>query len=313
MSLSDFPILYHKPLYKSNVLVKVERGRIKKMLENEKLCKHTTFGIGGKAKYFWMVRSEKDFLEGLEFSRKEKIPFFVLGGGSNILVSDKGFNGLVIKNENAGIKKLGKDFLEVGSGTNLGSLVEFATEQNLFGLEGLFGIPGTVGGAIVGNAGVKESFIGDILESVRVLTNRGEIFEIDQKDADFSYRSSRFQKTGEIILSAKIKLEKSDKSEIERRIKKTISMRQNQPKGKSAGCIFKNPKKGFAGYYLDRAGLKGTQIGGAKVSEKHANFIINVGGAKASDVLQLIHLCKEKVREKFGVSLEEEIVLLGEF
>lgn len=282
-------------------------------LENEKLCKHTIFGIGGKAKYFWVVRSEKDFLEGLEFSRKEKIPFFVLGGGSNILVSDEGFKGLVVKNENDWTKKLDKDFWEVGSGTNLKHLIDFATDQNLSGLEGLSGIPGTVGGAIVGNAGTEGNFISDVLESIRVLTGNGEIFKIDQKDADFSYRSSRFQKSGEIILSARIKLEKLEKEEIERKIESTISIRKNQPKGRSAGCIFKNPEKGFAGWYLDHAGLKGAQIGGAKISKKHANFIINVGGAKSSDVLQLIHLCKEKVREKFGVGLEEEIVLLGKF
>lgn len=280
---------------------------------NEPLSVYTTFGIGGRARYFLVAKGEDDFQKAVTFSRKKEIPYFVLGGGSNLLVSDRGFEGLVIKNENDWIKKLDENFLEVSSGTSLRKLINFAVARNLSGLEGLFGIPGTLGGAIVGNAGTRGSFISDVLESVRVLAGDGRIFEVDNKDADFSYRSSRFQRSGEIILSARIKPLESGRAEIERKIRKTLEMRQNQPEERSAGCIFKNPKKGFAGYYLDRAGLKGTQIGGAKVSEKHANFIINVGGAKSSDVIKLMNLCKERVEEKFGVCLQEEIVFLEEF
>jgi len=287
---------------------------------NESLSGHTSFRIGGPAKAFYVAKTTEQLIKAVKLARNLKIPYFILGSGSNILVSDKGFKGIVIKLQGSGFRVQGlRIFAE--SGVLLSKLVKFATENSLSGLEFAAGIPGTLGGAIVGNSGAKTGSISDVIEKVTVLgkakgppwewpEDSPGVKELACSNCRFSYRTSRFKKSGEVILLAVLKLKKAKKSEIKKRIKKTLESRKNQPWGKSAGCIFKNPKNKSAGVVIEQAGLKGQRVGDAEISKKHANFIINRGHAKASDVLELIALVKKKVWEKFKVRLEEEIVII---
>lgn len=319
------------------------------------MSKYTTLGIGGPAEVFYIARTTKELVKAIKLARQLRIPYFILGSGSNILVSDKGISGLTIKNQStrnwfycsskrsASRTAIGRtsrlllrqssgfaqriksnDLPHVNifteSGTLLSKLVQLAVENSLTGLEMLAGIPGTLGAAIVGNAGTKEGSIGDVIEKVTVLGEDKNISEVGPDDCNFSYRSSRFKKNNEIILSAVLKLKKGKKTKIEERIKRVLNQRKNQPCGKSAGSIFKNPplrpraspgQAGkSAGALIEQAGLKGYNIDNAEISKEHANFIFNKGEAKTSDVLKLISLVKKKVWEKFRIKLEEEIVII---
>ena len=192
-------------------------------------------------------------------------------------------------------------------------LLDKCVENSLTGLEFMAGIPGTVGGAVRGNSGAWQKNFSDRIIKVKVLTPSGEIEEIDKKDCLFAYRESRFKKSGDIILEAEIALEKAEGQEIKKRIKVFLEKRACQPKEPSAGCVFVNPKPLSAGQMIDQCGLKGKSFGGAKVSEEHANFIVNTGGARAVEVVSLIELVKKAVKEKFNIDLQEEIVRVGEF
>jgi len=280
---------------------------------NEPMAKHTTFKIGGPADLFYEARTEEEIIRAI---REVGVPYFILGRGSNILVGDKGFRGMVIKMKNEKLKiKNDKEKIKIlaDAGVLLANLVNFAAMNSVGGLEFLAGIPGTVGGAVRGNAGAWQQNIGDKVARVKILTLEGQIKWINQKDCQFSYRKSRFKRNDEVILGIEFKLEKKDKKEIERKINEILEKRKNQPKEPSAGCVFVNPKPLHAGVLIEQCGLKGKQIGGAKVSEKHANFIVNLGGAKAKDVVALISLIKAKVKERFGIELKEEIMKVGEF
>ena len=293
------------------------------------------FKIGGKAKYFLVAKNKNQILNGILWAKKRKIPFFILGGGSNVLFSDKGYEGLVIKLQNTKYE-IRNTKIVAESGVPLQKLVIESAKKGLSGLENLAGIPGTLGGAIYGNAGVFGREIGDLVEEVEVLDVRGpklEVKRLQNKDCKFGYRESIFKrKKNWVILGATLKLKKGKKKEIEEKIKKILKLRkERQPlEFPSAGSVFKNVpiknvskkirekfkekiKNGFlpAGALIEAVGLKGYQIGGAKISEKHANFIVNTGNAKASDVLKLIETIKEKVKKKFKVQLEEEIELVG--
>jgi len=282
-----------------------------KIKENVSLAPLTTFGIGGPASWFVDVKNEKEILEAVKISRQMKLPYFLLGGGSNILVSDQGFPGLVIKIKNENIAVSGK-IVTAGAGTPLARAVETAREKSLSGLECCIGIPGTVGGAICGNAGAREEWIGQKVASVIIIDKENKTVNLDNSDCQFSYRQSRFKnESQEVILRVIFCLKRERKEIIEQKIKSFLEARGNQPKGKSAGSIFKNPTGDSAGRLIDQAGLKGKKIGQAQISEKHANFIINTGGAKAEEVLKLIRLAQKTVKEKFNVNLELEIKLVG--
>jgi len=299
------------------------------------LKKYLTFKIESKAKYFLVAKNKNQILNGILWAKKRKIPFFILGGGSNVLFSDKGYEGLVIKLQNTKYE-IRNTKIVAESGVPLQKLVIESAKKGLSGLENLAGIPGTLGGAIYGNAGVFGREIGDLVEEVEVLDVRGpklEVKRLQNKDCKFGYRESIFKrKKNWVILGATLKLKKGKKKEIEEKIKKILKLRkERQPlEFPSAGSVFKNVpiknvskkirekfkekiKNGFlpAGALIEAVGLKGYQIGGAKISEKHANFIVNTGNAKASDVLKLIETIKEKVKKKFKVQLEEEIELVG--
>ena len=288
--------------------------------ENVLLKNHTTFRIGGKAKYFFVAKDKEDIINAVSIAKKLKLPFFVLGGGSNTLVSDRGFEGLVIKIQNSRLRHSGfggqakLKTIYAEAGTSLGQLVNVALKNSLTGMEWATGIPGTIGGAIYGNAGAFGESIGDVVKKVEVLDTKDLRFKIyDLKKCKFGYRDSIFKhKKNLIILSAKIQLKKGKKSEIKRKIKEFLDYRQEtQPLNfPSAGSVFINPPGFFAGKLIEDCGLTGKKIGKAKISEKHANFILNLGGSKAKDVKKLIKLIKQKVKKKFGVKLEEEIQYL---
>ncbi|HUV46888.1 MAG TPA: UDP-N-acetylmuramate dehydrogenase [Candidatus Bathyarchaeia archaeon] len=284
-----------------------------KVKKNIKLAPYTSFGIGGSADFFIETATQEELIEAVKWAKKEKIKYFVLGGGSNILISDAGFRGLVIKISN--IKyQISNCNIQAEAGLLLVTLIKVAYNHSLSGLEFLAGIPGTLGGAIVGNAGAKAGNISQVVEKIRVLDKHGKIYYLYPKQCQFDYRLSRFKHSSEIILEAVLKLKRKKQGTINLGIKKFLALRKNQPKGRSAGCIFKNPTSSTpAGWLVDKVGLKGEKIGGALISSQHANWIINLGNAKATDVLRLIRLAKERVKHRFGIKLNEEIFLMGDF
>ena len=278
--------------------------------KNIDLSGHTTFKIGGKAKYFFIAKTKKQLIGAVKEARKNKIPFFILGGGSNILISDKGFDGLVIKLENSQIKTRGfKIFSE--SGALLSKLVNESALKGLSGLEWAAGIYGTLGGAIRGNAGAFGKEIKDLVEEIEAYDFKEDKIKIFKKrECFFSYRGSIFKKKENlIVLLAVFELKKGAKKNIKEEIIKYLEYRKkNHPLNlPSAGSVFKNPPSKSAGELIEKCGLKGKTIGKAQISLKHANFIVNLGGAKSEDVLRLIFLAKKKVKEKFKIDLEEEI------
>lgn len=293
-----------------------------RVLTNEPLSKHTTFRIGGPADLFYKAKTEEDLITAIKIARKTQTPYFVLGEGSKLLIGDKGFRGIIIKAQSLKFPGLtGKIQIDntkikvvVGSGVKVSLFLKELAKASVSGLEFMTGIPGTIGGAVRGNAGAWQQQIGDKVNRVKILDRQNEPEWIDQKDCAFSYRDSRFkQNNDEIILQAELVLEMKDKSGIKERMDEITEKRKLQPKGCSAGCVFVNPKPQVAGALIEQCGLKGFQVGGARISNDHANFIINTGEAKASDVVALINLTKKKVKEKFGVNLKEEIVRIGEF
>jgi UDP-N-acetylmuramate dehydrogenase len=301
-----------------------------KIRENVPLRDYTTFKIGGPARYFFVAKNKEEIKEAILWAKKKKLPFFILGGGSNVLFSDNGFNGLVIKLQNRQYEIRNSKVI-AEAGVPLQKLVLESAKKGLSGLENLAGIPGTLGGAIWGNAGAFGREIGNLVEEVKVLdvgSSKLEVKRLKNKDCKFGYRESIFKrKKNLIILEATLKLKKGNKKEIEEKMKEILKLRkEKQPlEFPSAGSVFKNvpirkiPKKirerfkgkiknGFlsAGALIEAAGLKGYKIGEAKISEKHANFILNVKNAKAKDVVALMNLIKKRVKNKFKITLEEE-------
>jgi UDP-N-acetylmuramate dehydrogenase len=288
------------------------------MERNVLLSKYTTFRIGGRAKYFFKARNKKELISAIKFAKSKRLPFFVLGGGSNLLVSDKGFRGVVIKIQITNYKfqtnsKSQITGISVGAGLSLSKLVQLAAEKGLSGLEWAVGIPGTVGGAVYGNAGAFKKSMKDITKTVTVLEGGFKIKKYKNKDCRFGYRDSVFKHNKNlIIISTELKLKKGEKKEIQKKIKENLEYKKRvQPLNyASAGSIFKNPHNFSAGELIEKCGLKGKKIGGAKISEKHANFIVNLKKAKAKDVKNLINLIKKEVKKKFKINLEEEIRFL---
>lgn len=276
---------------------------------NQNLASLTTFNIGGPADFFYEAKKEKDLINLLVMVKEKKIPFFVLGAGSNILFSDKGFAGLIIKIALDDCR-VENDRIKAGAGVSLSKLVNLAVKEELSGLEFAAGIPGTIGGALFGNAGAWQQSIGDKVERVKILDEDGQFKWLNHEECQFAYRQSRFKKTKEIILMVELKLTKGKIQEIQQKVQQNLTKRLSQPKEPSAGSVFINPKPDSAGVLIEKCGLKGQRIGGAKISEQHANFIVNTGGAKASDVLKLIALVRKKVKQQFEIDLKTEISFL---
>ncbi len=311
--------------------------KIEKLLpgvqKNIPLAQYTSFNIGGPADYFFQAQTKRDLIKAVEAAIAIKLPFFILGKGSNVLASDESYRGLVIKVKSKKSKVKSYDSgIEIvyEAGALLKDLVAKTAELNLAGLQWAAGIPGTIGGALRGNAGAFAKSIGDSVKEVEVLEildNKTEIKKYSKKECNFSYRNSIFKKKRNlIILSVVFQLRKGDNEKIEKQTKENLDHRRiNHPLNfPSAGSVFKNPapvrrkelgrgKPHFiqAAQLIEKCGLKGKKIGQAQISEKHCNFIINLGGAKAEDVKKLINLAREKVKQKFKINLEKEIVYLN--
>lgn len=300
--------------------------------QNYSLSKLTYFKIGGPAEVLIKVQEKNNLIELVQFCRKKSIKFTILGGGSNVVVADEGLSGLVIVPEFEQLFELSQDdqgkAIRVDAGINMGKLVNQTINQDLTGLEPFYGIPGKLGGAVFNNAHYQDALIGDLIVQVQILNNQNEIQTIDQSECEFEYDSSRFQKSGEIILSVDFKLAWGDKEESRKKIREYNQYRaQTQPFDfPSSGCIFKNVpnsdhlkslfpqfvKKDYvpAGFLIDEAGLKGLRENDIEVSEKHAAFFINLGKGTAQDVRQLVKQVQTEVKNKFNVELEEEVFYL---
>lgn len=276
---------------------------------SELLKNHTTFKIGGPAKLFIEPKDTADLKSLLNCLKRYKIPYFVIGKGSNILVSDKGIKRAVLRLNSPPFKEIvfKRNYLEAGSGALLNNVISQAWKYGLSGLEFLVGIPGTIGGALVMNAGIRKRNIQDLVESIRVMDASGKIKILPKKKIKFSYRRSNLGKY--IVLSACLKLSPKNKREIKDKMDEYLKFRKaTQDLGRpSAGCVFKNPGGDSAGRLIDLCGLKSKQVGGAYISGRHANFILNKGNAGSSDVLRLMELAKREVKKKFDVTLKPEI------
>ena len=286
------------------------------VLTDEPMCDHTTFKIGGKADVFVSIINEHEILRLLELLRSRQIPFFILGNGSNILVSDEGYRGVIIEIGSAysGVRML-DDIVIAKAGTTMAKLSHFAMENNLTGLEFASGIPGTVGGGIIMNAGAYGGEMRQITYRVKAVTPSGEVIYLSNADMEFEYRNSKAKREGYIILQAEFRLHRGEKSVIEGIMRDLAKKRRDkQPlEYPSAGSTFKRPQGYYAGKLIADAGLKGLSVGGAQVSEKHAGFLINTGSATAADMYELINQVRTKVKEAYSVVLEPEVIFLGEF
>ena len=282
-----------------------------KIVKGELLKKHSYIRIGRPAKMFSYVNSYEDLQNLIETAQELGVPYYIVGEGSNILFSDKGYDGIIIKTTPFSGIEIRENIATVKAGTQLPKLVQELVSAGLSGLEQLCEIPGTVGGAVAGNAGAFGREIGEVFKCGKILTTKNEIIEVSQEDMQFSYRSSRLKTFG-ILLEASFKLAKSDTATIKNAIEiYKKRRRESQPIGElTLGSVFKNPTGVSAGYLLDRAGLKGYTIGGAKYSEKHANFIVNFNDATCDDINMLIDEGRSRVKAMFNIELELEIVIL---
>ncbi len=284
-----------------------------KILLNQPMKKHTGYGVGGNALYFTKVDTLYTLNEIILLCNRYKVDYKVIGNGSNILVSDKGYNGVIINTSKLSDVFFKKDLVRAMSGATLQKLIKFCSGNNLSGLEALSGIPATVGGAIVMNAGAFGKNISDRLVSVETLYN-GKIEKYYKDECKFGYRTSRFLGKKEVVISATFKLFPAEKELIVAGIEAYRDLRKSvQPTGKSCGSVFKNPVGYRAGRLIDSLGLKGTSVGGARISNEHANFILTDGKATALDVKNLIDYIKKKVLDAFNIELKEEIEYVGEF
>ena len=281
--------------------------------QNEPMRAHTTFKIGGEADIFIIPASPAALIYAVKKCNELEIPYFILGNGSNLLVSDGGIEGAVISL--SGINGISSDGEKItcGAGAMLSSVCLKALSLSLTGLEFAYGIPGTAGGALYMNAGAYGGQTADIIESAECLTAAGEIKTLKKENMQLGYRSSVFKKSGLIIISLTFALKKGDKAEIKAEMDDLLNRRkQKQPlEYPSAGSTFKRPEGYFAGALIEKNGLKGLTVGGAQVSEKHAGFVINRGGATAADVKALIGKIQKKVFENDGVMLEPEVIFTG--
>ncbi len=278
--------------------------------------KHITFRVGGPAACFLTPSTKEQIREILHICQKEKTPYFILGNGSNLLVSDQGFDGVVLQvYKNMNQVTVEGEHLRVQAGALLSATARKALEAGLTGMEFAAGIPGTMGGAAVMNAGAYGGEMKDILESVTVLTPEGEQKELKNEELQLGYRTSVVKEKGYIVLEAVLSLKKGDPEAIKSRMDELKEQRvTKQPlEYPSAGSTFKRPEGYFAGKLIQDAGLRGYQVGGAQVSEKHCGFVINKENATAKDVVDLIHDVQRIVYEKFQVQLETEVKFLGEF
>lgn len=287
-----------------------------KVLVNEPMASHTTFRIGGPADYFVMPETVEELAGVLKLCKEEQMPYFILGNGSNLLVGDKGFRGVVIQlYKNFDGLQIEGTTVTAKAGAMLIRVAKESARAGLTGLEFASGIPGTIGGAMVMNAGAYGGEMKDVVTAVTVLTKDGEIKTLTGEEMNFRYRGSVVEDEELIVLEAVMELQEGKLEEIQARIDElSVQRRTKQPiEFPSAGSTFKRPEGYFAGKLIQDADLRGYQVGGAQVSEKHCGFVINAGGATAADVMQLMLDVSDKVEAQFGVTLEPEVKRIGEF
>jgi UDP-N-acetylmuramate dehydrogenase len=290
------------------------------VLTDEPLSRHTTFGIGGPADFYFAARDEEQLRGALRTARGHSLPVFVLGSGSNVLVLDGGVRGLVIENATDQVEgplPNGAGFrVRAASGVSFAALARRLSFAGYGGLEWACGIPGTLGGAAVYNAGAYGKSLADNLKGVRLVDPANGIIELRPQDLALNYRASalsRGEMKGHVVLSVDLRLEKGDAEELRGRVRELDARRlAAQPRGRNAGSMFKNPPEHPAWWLIDQVGLRGHRIGNAEISRQHTNFFLNLGGARAADVLALMDLARARVRERFGIELENEVATVGE-
>ncbi|TET95692.1 MAG: UDP-N-acetylmuramate dehydrogenase [Dehalococcoidia bacterium] len=290
------------------------------VLLDEPLSRHTTIGIGGPADVYFEARTEEELRAGLRAARQHGVPLFILGAGSNVLILDSGVRGLVMENATDqvdGPVPNGSGFrVRVASGVSLAALARRLAFAGYGGLEWACGIPGTLGGAAVYNAGAYGSSLLDNLKGIRIVDPNNGIVEMRPEDLALGYRTSAFTRGAlkdHVVLSLDLTLQKGDPAALRARVRELDARRlAAQPRGRSAGSMFKNPAENPAWWLINQAGLRGHRIGNAQISDQHTNFFLNLGGARAADVLALMELPRSRVRERFGVELENEVALVGE-
>ena len=295
-------------------ILKSHLGKGLKVVES--LSQYTLLGVGGHADFFFEAKSAEDLEKGIDAAKAAKVPFFILGGGSSVLVSDAGFHGLVIRNLYEGIKESPTETpikvqVEVGSGTSLPKLVRYTSQNNFSGLEGLAGMAGTVGGSIVFNSATHGDRISDNLESVRVVDIIGQLRTVPKSDCQFDYASSRFLGRAEVILSAKFNLLRSDPGTINQKINIALAKISDKPKDPKILEIFKYLSGESPERFIEAVGLAGHKIGAAQIMTENANFIQNLGHATSENVTELVNLAKNKVKEKYYTELKESFLYLG--
>ncbi|MGM0369224.1 MAG: UDP-N-acetylmuramate dehydrogenase [Bacillota bacterium] len=281
---------------------------------NQLLSKHTTFKIGGQAEVVIKPLNIADLKEIITYLQEKEIGCWILGNGSNLLISDSGLSGVVLILSELNELEIEGRQIRAQAGVKVPKLINQAAKEGLSGLEALAGLPASLGGAIASNAGANGVWVSDLLSTINVLTWQGKIKTFHQDDFDFSYRNSSLLADNNIIIEAILEFDQTQPSLVQERIQEKLRLRQSkQPLSKpNAGCIFKNPADDFAGRLIDESGCKGLRVGDAEVSNKHANFIINHGQASCQDVIKLIKKVETKVEEKFSVKLEREIIILGD-
>jgi UDP-N-acetylmuramate dehydrogenase len=291
--------------------------------EGAPLAPLTTFKVGGPADWFVDLKSGEELRAAVMAAAGHRVPVTVLGGGSNVLVADEGVRGLVVRVHGGDVRRLDTATIRADSGVTINGLVRWTLSRAISGLEAWAGTPGTVGGAIYGNAHFKGRLIGELIERVTLVNGEGALIDVPAADMEFGYDYSRLHRTREAVVSADFRVGDGDEAALRAVARESLAFRKRtQPlESRSAGCIFQNPNPArdrvppdippSAGALVDRAGLKGAAEGQARVSTTHANFIVNEGGATARDIRALIERCKSTVRSRFGVELREEIVYLG--
>jgi UDP-N-acetylmuramate dehydrogenase len=296
-----------------------------RVLRGTPLAPLTTFRVGGPADWLLETRTSEELVAVLDLARVAGVPVTILGGGSNVLISDSGIRGLVIRPRGGAIRRVDAARISADAAISINGLVRWTIAHGLAGLEAWAGTPGTVGGAIYGNAHFGGRLIGELVAAATLVTRDGRVSEVAGEAMAFGYDRSRLQETGEVLLSATFRVADGEPAALRAVARQSLALRKRtQPLDvPSAGCVFQNPEPTrdrvpdgipwSAGALVDRADLKGARVGGARVSPTHGNFIVNDGSATAADIRALIERCREGVRRRFGVELREEIVYLGEF
>lgn len=286
------------------------------ILLNEPMYKHTTFRVGGEAQYLIRISDSRQLEKIIPYLKEMETPYFVLGNGSNLLVSDKGYEGVILQVGNRMSAISAESVcIRAGAGARLTQVAACAQENGLTGLEFASGIPGTIGGGVVMNAGAYDGEMKQVVKQVTVISEQGEILVLDKESMEFGYRTSIIKNRPFVVLEVLLELQQGNKMEILEKMEEfSKRRREKQPlEFASAGSTFKRPEGYFAGKLIMDAGLRGYSIGGARVSEKHCGFVVNTGNATAADVAEVIWEVQERVKDKFGVTLETEVIFLGDF